>query len=325
MAFDDVLLRRYLTPITPALRQAGVTDLVVNQPGAFLVERHHVWSHHAAPELTPTWLETLARAAAAASAQDVDDAHPICSTHLPDGERCQIVLPPAAAHVSLTIRRPTDQQLTLDDLAGQGLFDRATVADGVTARRSELDSLYRARDWRGFLAAAVQARCNILISGATGSGKTTLAKALGAQIARDERLITLEDVAEFALPHANQVRLFYAKSGQGLAKVGPKDLLESALRMRPDRVLLQELRDGAAYTYLRNVASGHPGAITTVHAGGVDQAFAQLCLLVKEAPEAASLSRAEVEGLLRNLIDVVVQIEREPQGRRVSEIWFGRR
>ena len=102
MAFDDVLLRRYLTPITPALRQAGVTDLVVNQPGAFLVERHHVWSHHAAPELTPTWLETLARAAAAASAQDVDDAHPICSTHLPDGERCQIVLPPTAAHVSLT-------------------------------------------------------------------------------------------------------------------------------------------------------------------------------------------------------------------------------
>jgi len=182
--FDDVLLRRYLAPITPALREDGVTDLVVNAPGGFLIERDQVWSAHPAPELTSRWLETLARAAAAASAQDVDEAHPICSTHLPDGERCQIVLPPAAAHVSLTIRRPADRRLSLDDLADQGLFAQASSGELNAERCADLDVLHQRGDWRGFLAAAVRARCTILISGATGSGKTTLAKALGAEIPR---------------------------------------------------------------------------------------------------------------------------------------------
>ncbi len=198
----------------------------------------------------------------------------------------------------------------------------APCGEGPRRKWPDLAWLYQAQDWRAFLAEAVRVRCNILISGATGSGKTTLAKALGAEIGRNERLITLEDVAEFDLPHLNQVRLFYAKSGQGLAKVGPKDLLESALRMRPDRVLVQELRDSAAYAYLRNVASGHPGAITTLHAGSVDQAFAQLSLLVKEAPEAANLSRGDVEALLRSLIDVVVQLRRDEGRYRLDEVWF---
>src|SRR3546814_1495992 len=116
----------------------------------------------------------------------------------------------------------------------------------------------------------------ILGSGATGSGKTTLAKALIQLIPPEERLLTIEDTRELVVPHRNVVHMVYSSEGQGLAKVGAKQLLESALRMRPDRILLQELRDGTAFFYLRNVNSGHPGSITTVHAGSPAGAFAQL-------------------------------------------------
>lgn len=325
MHADVTLLRRYLEPLAAGLGEPGVTELVVNQPGEFFVERAHTWTRHLAPELTETWLTTLASAAAALSAQDVDEARPICSTSLPGGERCQIVLPPAAAHVSLTIRRPADRTSSLDELSAQGFFGLRQGRDLAADRRDALRGVFAAGDWARFLKAAVLDRRNILIAGATGSGKTTLAKALGAEIPAHERLITIEDVAEFDLPHPNLVRLFYARGGQGVAQVGPKDLLESALRMRPDRVLLQELRDGAAYSYLRNIASGHPGAITTIHAGGIDQAFTQLNLLVKEAPEARGLNRIELERLLRTLVDVVVHVQRQGSGFQVTAVWHGER
>ena len=118
------------------------------------------------------------------------------------------------------------------------------------------------------------------MSGATGSGKTTFAKALIRHIPASERLITIEDARELTVPHRNAVHLLYAKDGQGLAQVGARELLESALRMRPDRILLQELRDASAFFYLRNVNTGHPGSITTVHADSAALAFEQLTLLV---------------------------------------------
>jgi type IV secretion system protein VirB11 len=145
-----------------------------------------------------------------------------------------------------------------------------------------LVALRDAGDWPAFFKIAVAARKNILVSGATGSGKTTLAKALIQLIPPNERLLTIEDTRELIVPHRNVVHMVYSSEGQGRAKVGPKQLLESALRMR-DRILLQELRDGTAFFYLRNVNSGHPGSITTVHAGSAAGAFEQLTLLVKES------------------------------------------
>src|SRR3546814_4127357 len=123
---------------------------------------------------------------------------------------------------------------------------------------------------------------NILISGATGSGKTTLSKALIQLIPSEERLLTIEDTRELLVPHRNAVHLLYSKDGQGQAKVGAKHMLEASLRMRPDRILLQELRAGTAFFYLRNVNSGHPGSITTVHAHSATLALELLSLLVQE-------------------------------------------
>lgn len=121
------------------------------------------------------------------------------------------------------------------------------------------------------------------------------------------------------------MRLLYAKDGQGLTQVGPRELLESALRMRPDRILLQELRDASAFLYLRAVNSGHPGAITTLHADSAALAFEQLVLLTKESEAGRGLSRAEIRALLRRLVDVVVQLKREGGRFRIAEVWHAPR
>lgn len=193
----------------------------------------------------------------------------------------------------------------------------AVVADAALA------GLLQAENWEDFLRAAVRARKNIIVSGATGSGKTTLTKALLLEIPADERLITLEDAAELKLDgHPNAVRLFYSKDEQGLARVTPKRLLEACLRMRPDRILLAELRSDEAYYYLRNVNSGHPGSITSVHASSAQLAFEQLTLLVKESAAGRELPRAEILGLLHQQVDIVVQCSVSDSKRLVREIWF---
>jgi type IV secretion system protein VirB11 len=118
------------------------------------------------------------------------------------------------------------------------------------------------------------------------------------------------------------VHMLYAKDGQGLAHITAKQLLESALRMRPDRILLQELRDGTAFFYLRNVNSGHPGSITTIHADSAALAFEQLTLLVKESEGGRDLGRDDVRSLLHLLVDIVVQMKRIDGRFRITEVWY---
>lgn len=241
---DRRVLQRYLEPLSPYLADAALTEVIVNHPGAVFTEGPAGWTRHAVPALSDAHLRNLALAAAAFTRQDVTPEHPIVSTVLPDGERCQIVAPPAvpAGTVSLTIRKVARLAVTLDEFERRDLFRDVRVA--TRALSPEEDDLVRLRDagaWRAFLERAVRARRNIVISGATGSGKTTLAKGLVACIPEHERLLTIEDTPELIIPHANHVRLLYAKDGQGLSRIGPRELLESSLRMRPDRILMQEV------------------------------------------------------------------------------------
>jgi type IV secretion system protein VirB11 len=323
MSADTAVLNHYLAPLRAWLAHDDVTELVINRPGEAAIEGAAGWTWHQAPQLDTAWLRPLAIAAAAFTAQDVSEALPICSTVLPDGERCQIVLPPAAEHLSLTIRKPSRRVLEMADLDAAGLFERVELAgQGPTWLERKLLALRDAGDWPAFFRTAVEGRRNILVSGATGSGKTTFAKGLIRFIPPQERLITIEDARELVVPHRNVVHLLYSKDGQGLARIGPKQLLESALRMRPDRILLQELRDASAFFYLRNVNSGHPGSITTVHADSAALAFEQLTLLVKESDAGRELARDDIRALLHQLVDVVVQMKRE-QGRfRITEVWY---
>lgn len=322
---DTAVLDVYLAPLRPFLAEEGVTEVVVNRPGEVGVEAAGRWRWRAVPELTSAWLHTLAVAAAAHTRQDIGPTQPICSTSLPGEIRCQIVLPPVVPEgtVSLTLRKPSSRRLGLAEFSASDLFDAATVVEAaqIDATDAALIALSEASDWPAFFKTAVQGRRNILVSGATGSGKTTFAKALVELIPPEERLLTIEDAREFVVPHRNVVHMVYARDGQGIARVGPKQLLESALRMRPDRILLQELRDGSAFFFLRNVNSGHPGSITTVHADSAALAFEQLTLLVRESEGGRDLPRDDIRALLHLLVDVVVQM-RKVEGRfRVTEVW----
>jgi type IV secretion system protein VirB11 len=272
------------------------------------------------------WCLRFAKLVANSTQQRIDASAPLLSGSLPGGERVQIVLPPAttAECVAIAIRRPPDETWSIDALERRGIFRRTRRA-AQALDDTEQDLLVRlgSADYAAFMRLAVRSRKNILVSGPTGSGKTTWTKALIREIPPEERLITIEDARELVLDrHPNHVRLFYSKDDQGVARVTPKQLLECCLRMKPDRILLAELRAEEAFDYLRNVNSGHPGSITSIHAASADLAFEQLVLLVKQNPGGRDLSRSDIKSLLYLLIDVVIQFGVESHERFIKEIWY---
>jgi len=317
-------LRLMSVRIAGFLADPATTEVVINRPGEVGVERRGQWSWHDAPELDFARLDAIATLAAAMMRQDVGPDRPLCGSFLPDGERIQICRPPATSDgvVSLTIRKPPGSAPSLDMLADGGLFTTTDVAhQQIHPLDAELLALHRARNWRRFFPLAVQARKNIIACGATGSGKTTIARALIQAIPLHERLLTIEDTPEFGqLPQRNVVNLFYSKGDQGSARVRSEELIEASLRMRPDRVLLQELRDGAAFSFIRGVASGHPGSITTCHAEDPEGAFDVLRLMVKQHEAGKYMADADTRTLLRQHIDVVIHCAKDPY--RITQVYF---
>jgi type IV secretion system protein VirB11 len=322
---DAAVVRELLAPFSPFLKDTTLYEVIVNRPGQVLTEGAGGWRTHDLPALSFEKLMRLARAVASFSHQRIDETQPILSATLPGDERIQIVIPPAITRntVSITIRKPPSVTFTLEDLEEKEFFSETrAVNERSSAPDQGLMALYRTGRYMDFLREAVIARKNIIISGATGSAKTTLSKALIKHIPAHERIISIEDTPELDIPQPNHVRMFYSKGAQGISAVGPKDLLESCLRMRPDRILLQELRDGTAFYYVRNVNSGHPGSITTVHADSTEFAFQQLTLLVKESDGGRNLDREDIDRLLRISIDVIVQCKRIDGRFRATEIYF---
>ena len=308
------------------LAEPSVTEVCLQQPGEALIEHSGGWTRTDVPWATGAWARHFARLVATATEQRIGASTPLLSAALPTGERVQIVLPPAtwADRVVIAIRRPNTRAWSLEELDSGGLFAacRASTVAVVDARES-LQKHYAARDWLAFLRLAVRRHLNIVVSGATGSGKTTLTKALIQEIPQDERLISIEDAPELRFDqHSNVVRLFYSKDDQGVSHVTPKQLLEASLRLRPDRILLAELRGEEAYYFLRNVSSGHPGSITSIHAGNATLAFEQLALLVKESGPGREMAFVDIHRLLRQIVDVVVHCERGSGARRVTEVWW---
>jgi type IV secretion system protein VirB11 len=315
-----------LRALRPLLTRSDVTELCINQPGVAYLETHEGWQRESIPFADFDWCRRLAKLVANSTRQRVDEESPLLSASLPSGERIQIVLPPAtsAGCVAISIRRPSDQVWSIDELSASGIFHATRRAnETLDDIETQLSKLLQEESYEAFMRLAVVSRKNILVSGPTGSGKTTWTKALIREIPREERLITIEDAQELVLDrHPNHVRLFYSKDDQGLARVTPKQLLESCLRMKPDRILLAELRAEEAFDYLRNVNSGHPGSITSVHAASAELAFEQLVLLVKQSRGGQELPRADIKQLLYLLVDVVIQFGVERHRRFIKEIWF---
>jgi type IV secretion system protein VirB11 len=322
-----VYLEAYLRPLAEWLARGDVTDILINAPGEVWVET--VGGHlerHDAPELTDTTLWRLAGQIAAAAHQGISREHPLLAATLPGGERVQIVAPPATrGPMAIAIRKQVVADLGLDDYEAAGAFAavRGVNIDDPGDEDADLHAALARKDISEFLRIAVQRRKNIIVSGGTSTGKTTFLNALVKEIPERERLILIEDTPEVRLAHPNAVGLIAARGGQGEARVGVEDLLQATLRMRPDRIILGELRGPEAYSFLRAVNSGHPGSITTVHADSPRAAVDQIALMVLQA--GANLGRAEIVDYVGGVVDVAVQLSRRDGRRLVSEVALKRR
>jgi len=322
-----VYLEAYLRPLGTWLEQPDVTDILINAPGEVWVETLGGQARkYPAPELTETALWRLATQIAAASHQGVSREHPLLAATLPDGARVQIIAPPATrGSMAIAIRKHVVSNLSLQDYALAGAFEHARRAN--LDERSESDlSLQAALDERriaDFLQGAVRARKNIIVSGGTSSGKTTFLNALLKEVPSHERLVVIEDTPEIRLEQQNAVGLVAVRGSLGETNVSVDDLLQASLRMRPDRIILGELRGAEAYSFLRAVNSGHPGSITTVHADSPRAAVDQIALMVLQG--GSNLSRGEIIEYVSGVVDVAIQLTRVADQRLVTEISFNMR
>ena len=315
----------YLAPLLPVLAEADVTDIFVNHPGEIWVERMGgAIERRDCPELDEARLWHLARQIASLSHQGISREHPLLAATLPDGARVQVVAPPATrGGMALAIRKHIVPELTLSDYVSGGAFSQTGFSRGRVAPR--LDDAPSGSDplaLAGFLRDMVRARRNILISGGTSTGKTTFLNALLKEIPADERLILIEDTAEVSLGHANAVGLLAVKGQLGEARVSADDLLQASLRMRPDRIILGELRGAEAYTFLRAINTGHPGSLTTIHADSPEGAIEQLALIILQA--STQLRREDIVHYVTSVVDVIVQLERREGRRQVARIMMTR-
>jgi type IV secretion system protein VirB11 len=320
-------LEAYLRPLATWLDQPDVTDILINAPGEVWIETlEGAPARQAAPELTETSLRRLATQIAAAAHQGVSRESPLLSATLPNGARVQIIAPPATrGAMAIAIRKHIVQDLSLADYAAAGAFKGTRSGDlaGPSEVDAQLKTLLDADRIAEFLAAAVLARKNIIVSGGTSTGKTTFLNALVKAIPADERLILIEDAPEVRLIHPNALGLIAVRGALGEANVTAEDLLQAALRMRPDRIILGELRGAEAFSFLRAVNSGHPGSVTTVHADSPHAALEQIALMVLQA--GANLRRSEIIDYVSGVVDVAVQLTRHNGRRRVSEVAFNPR
>lgn len=329
-----------LAPLRRFLDDVNLTEIVINRPGEVRTEGRNGWTTYQVPECNLKWCINLAKLIANDSSQSIKEATPALSAALPTGERVQIMLAPAVTPgtVSFTIRKPSLVVISFEEFVKQGYFDNTIIQQSVLLtkeERSELEAglpeldkellhLLRNRNFLEFFKLGISEKKSTLLSGSTGAGKSTFANALMEFLPTEERILTAENAPEARLPaDQNAVHLFYSKDGQGKSKLTPKQIFESTLWMRPDRVLPAELRGDEAYFFIQNVLnSGHPGTITTLHANSAKLAFLRLSLMIKTSPEGAGLLRSDILEMLYMLIDVVAQITKRGGKREISEIYY---
>lgn len=304
----DPFLDAYLEPFRNWLAQPDVTELLVNRPGEVWIEQRGRMTCHKAEKIDDSLLQRLAEQVARVSNQGISRERPLLAAMLPNGARVQFVAPTATrAHWALAIRRHCLLDLPLE-----------AYASGPLEPVHKIASSSPEEDPIGFLREAVKARRTILISGGTSTGKTTFLNALLREVPAEERVIVVEDTAEVQLHGPNDLGLIAVKGELGEALINTDDLLQAALRLRPDRILLGELRGKEAVSFLRAVNTGHPGSFSTIHANSTSGALEQLALMVMQS--GLGLSRSETIDYARSVIDVVVQLGREGAQRKIVAI-----
>jgi type IV secretion system protein VirB11 len=302
------------------LERDGVSELSVNRPGEVWIEVGDAMERYEVPELTLEHLKQFARLAAQYTEQMISEEHPLLSGTLPGGYRVQIVYPPAVepGTIALSIRRQTIRDMALDDWT-RGEMCQSPDEDPPETE-NDLRRPHGQDQYVSLVETAVRARKNILISGGTSSGKTTFLNGCLKHIPSYERIVTIEDAREVQPPHANRLHLLASRGEQGRAKVTAQQLLEASLRLRPDRIILGEIRGTECVTYWSAINSGHPGSLTSIHADTPQLAFEKLVMLGMQA--GLGFTREHIVDYLKHTVDIVVQLKRDCVNRRfMSDVW----
>jgi type IV secretion system protein VirB11 len=306
----SVYLDAYLAPFKPWLDRDGVTEILVNRPGEMWVEDavYPGMQRIDLPALDDTLLQRLAEQVARISHQGINREHPLLAATLPGGERIQLCGPPATReHWALAIRRHRLLDLPFD------AYDRGPIAPRIEPPMPDAMA-----EPIAYLREVIARRKTILISGGTSTGKTTFLNAMLREMPAEERIVLVEDTAELRLPGENGVGLIAIKGELGEAKLTANDLLQAALRLRPDRIVLGELRGTETVSFLRAINTGHPGSFSTVHANSPRGALDQIALMAMQA--GIGLTRQETIEYAASVIDVVVQLDRVDGQRGISAI-----
>ncbi len=307
----SVYLDAYLAPFQRWLDQDSITEIMVNRPGEVWIEDANDpgMRRIETPEIDDRLVQRLAEQVARVSHQGINREHPLLGATLPaaggeSGARIQFCGPPAARkHWAMAIRRHRRLDLPLD------AYDAGALSAALQPEMPDPQA-----EPIAYLRSAIKHRKTILISGGTSTGKTTFLNAMLGEIPSEERVVLVEDTPELRLPGENGVGLVAVKGELGEAKVTPNELLQAALRLRPDRIVLGELRGEESVSFLRAINTGHPGSFSTIHANSLRGALEQLSLMVMQT--GIGLSRSDTISYAASVIDVIVQLGRDENGKR---------
>lgn len=301
----NVALQQHLAPIKPYLDDNSISEILINGPGRLTIERMGEFEDIDTP-IDYSFLMRLGGLIAAFNKKTLSESSPRLSGVLPQGFRVQIVIPPVLPknQFALSIRKQVATNMRLEDF-GNDFYKYATI------NGEQGDAL-------AFLKQAVQTKKTIVVSGATSSGKTTFLNACLKEIPLHERLVILEDTQELIVPHKNHTRLMAGYFDEANIEQDMIKNLQASLRLRPDRILLGELRGGEAATFLQAISTGHEGSLTTIHASSPEGAIKRLIWLIQSG--GTNLSFEVLKEQVQSVVDVVVQLGRDSKMRYISKI-----
>jgi type IV secretion system protein VirB11 len=315
-------LEKHIEPLKPFLQTAGVTEVCINQSGLVFVEKNGYFTRHDIKILGFSFLEALANLIAEFNHKVFP--HPLLSGYLPTGERIQCIMPPACEknNVIYSIRCHSRSDMSLEDYQKTGVFDEFAAVNKDVSKETTLSlkALHEKKNIAGFLKLAISAKKNMIISGGTGTGKTTFLNACLKLIPDTERLITVEDTREVRVSQKNKVHLLFNEDDKNITAA---KLFKACLRLRPDRILLSELRGAEAWSFLRAANSGHPGSISTVHADTPAGCFDQLVFMMQQA--GSNSSEEKLRTYIQSIIPIIIQLKRSTNSKRfveIAEIYF---
>lgn len=316
-----------LEPLKRWLMDREISEILLNKPGEIYIEKRGVLQRVDVPAFNQRTVMRLFQLIANENCQEISEKKPLLSGSLRDGSRIQIVLPPTARHLTLSIRRKVIRNFSLDDYEKINFYQQVTSFDMKgnpflqLGDEKQLVLLYKKKNWSNFIKRAIELKKNIVISGGTSSGKTTFLNACLRHIPLNERIILLEDAREIDIPHPNQVSLLSHKGDQGLAKVSMQDLVQCCLRLRPDRIIIGEIRGREILDFLGASSTGHEGSLTSIHANNPHIALMRMTQLYKQN-NVPSMSDQDILREINEVVDIIVQVGKGPSGRHVQSIYY---